>query len=130
MHVGSDLYKDDVVLENEYSACSQRLRLAGSGRSVDPILNVKVELRRCGFADIRDETDKLPIGTWPEERFLSDIGERAREKMALDMLRNGSRIFQDWNTEEMLKLCLSASGFLEMVDRAYFNVHTFIAQKP
>ncbi|KAG4427335.1 hypothetical protein IFR05_017181 [Cadophora sp. M221] len=128
VHVGFDLYKNGVVLENEYSACSKRLRLAGSGRNVDPILNIEAELRGCGFTDIGDQISELPIGTWPEEEFLRDIGEEVREKMASDIVRNGT--LQDWNTEAMLKLCFSASESLRIVDRAYFNVHTFIAQKP
>ncbi|KAG4431222.1 hypothetical protein IFR05_013295 [Cadophora sp. M221] len=121
VHVGFDLYQDDVVLENEYSTCSKRLRFAGSGRNVDPILNVKAELRGCGFTDIRDQIDKLPIGIWPKEGFLSDIGGKVREKMASDIVRNGSQILQDWNTKAMLKLCFSASRFLKTVDRAYSN---------
>ncbi|KAG4427140.1 hypothetical protein IFR05_017377, partial [Cadophora sp. M221] len=123
-------YKNGEVLKNDYFDYVKELRLAlgQEGRDFDAVLRVKPNLHQVGFNNIEDEVVSMPIGAWPEEGFLSDIGEefRTRAISSIRPLRWPTRQHLDFNAVE---LCRAARDCLSSADRTYFHLHTVIARK-
>ncbi|KAF9629250.1 hypothetical protein BFW01_g10453 [Lasiodiplodia theobromae] len=72
-------YSTDGSLDEENSYLNRYLRESAEGmRSLgiepEPATKLAGWLREAGFADIRDELFPCPIGSWPKDKMLKEVG--------------------------------------------------------
>ncbi len=124
-------YKDGAVLENNYFAYFEHLRGAQQqlDQDIDAIQNVPAELERAGFIEFRHEVSEMPIGDWPEEESLREIGLKFKDKATADVRETRAGFIKHEN-HDALTVCSSAEYCLEYSEGTYFPLYTFIARKP
>ena len=73
-----DFYSDDgsVAEDDMFHACTVLAREAGQkfGKDLSQQENIKEMIIQAGFVDVVEELYKWPMGEWPVDQWLKDIG--------------------------------------------------------
>ena len=112
-----------------------RAGLAVMGTNMEDSLRQCTGMSRYGFTNVQHEILKLPIGTWPKNKILKQVGMYARtgieaglEAMALGPLCRGL----GKEKEEVENLCMEVRRALEEGHgkvHAYLEFHIIYGQK-
>ncbi|KUL83232.1 hypothetical protein ZTR_10469 [Talaromyces verruculosus] len=77
------------------------------GQPMNSVETLKARLEACGFVDVRDDVYKLPVGPWPKDRRLKELGYvmlfHCFEALEAFTLAPFTRVL-GWTSEEMLQL--------------------------
>ncbi|KPM38056.1 hypothetical protein AK830_g8526 [Neonectria ditissima] len=104
------------------------------GKPIDCVDQWKGKLEEAGFVDIHQEIRKVPIGTWPKDPVLKEVGkyQAIQSLQAIDSYT--PKLFEHilgWRMEEIQVLMAQAKK--ELMDRSihlYLPVYFIWARKP
>ncbi|KAJ9302775.1 hypothetical protein DTO271G3_149 [Paecilomyces variotii] len=125
--------KDRVKYTNQFQAkcveAAQRF-----GKDINQAPTHKQRLVNAGFVDVQEDVMKLPIGTWPKDRHLKEIGRYWLEHMigGIEVYTLGF-IGKVLGWDELECRVLIAKVTEELRDRRnhlYVNLHIVRGQKP
>ncbi|KAL2215199.1 S-adenosyl-L-methionine-dependent methyltransferase [Thermoascus aurantiacus ATCC 26904] len=104
------------------------------GKSFRQIHEWKEKMEKAGFVDVREQEYKLPVGRWPKDRRLKEIGmyQHAQQIQAVDAYSFAllSRML-GWKKEEIQVLCAHVRNELRDPSvHLYAIVHFIYGRKP
>ncbi|KIW63761.1 hypothetical protein PV04_08739 [Phialophora macrospora] len=112
----------------------QRKIAVASGRDFQVSSKRKQTIEAAGFVDVQEQRVKLPLGPWPTDPKLKDIGrffERFYKTSLQDWLMQSCTTLLGWTRKEVNSAC--ARAFQEINSRQqhfYFQLVIIIGRKP
>jgi SAM-dependent methyltransferase len=104
------------------------------GRDPQPGAKLKGHLEQAGFVNVRHHRYKLPIGPWPKDPHLKDVGLCNLAQILEGLEGFSLRLFCDylkWTEEEVLVLCAGVRRELKSgTIHAMFDYHVAYGQRP
>ncbi|KAL1971102.1 hypothetical protein VTN77DRAFT_53 [Rasamsonia byssochlamydoides] len=114
----------------------QKLRDASEkfGKSIEDVRQWKEKMEKAGFVDVKEEIFKVPIGAWPKDPKLKEIGkfQQVQQIQAADSYTPAlfSRVL-GWTSEEIEVLLAKVRN--ELKDRSlhmYIPIYFVYGRKP
>jgi SAM-dependent methyltransferase len=104
------------------------------GRTMDPAPHMEGWAQHAGFTNINQQRFKLPIGSWPRDPGLKEIGTLMRVNFVEGVEAFTAALFQDvlgWPKDEVAFLNRAVQADAQRKDvHPLFNVLVTTAQKP
>jgi len=111
-----------------------RQAFAASGRHMLAAVKSKDLMIKAGFEDVQEHVFKWPIGTWPKDRAMREIGLWSRENTveALEGLAIGPLTRHlGWSADEVKILCAKARADIKnSAIHSYWCIHVIYGRKP
>lgn len=134
----NDMYSEDGSLtpDNSMVRMMNGLMEAGQkiGRTLNPAPQMKGWVEDAGFTNVNQQRFKLPIGSWPKDARLKEIGTLMRANFVDGVEAFTAALFQDvlgWSKEEVTVLNASVRNDAQRKDiHPLFDVLVITAQKP
>jgi hypothetical protein len=133
------VYKsDDDTLTRTPAIATWQQKLNEAAEQIDQPLNMAPTMKRrledAGFVDVRDDAYKIPVGPWPKDRRLKEIGYimlfHCLEGLDAFTLAPFSRVL-GWSREEMRQLMERVkSEFINGSNHLYVIIHYIHGRKP
>ncbi|PCH01511.1 Hypothetical protein PENO1_042530 [Penicillium occitanis (nom. inval.)] len=129
---------DDGTLERTEAIRTWQRQLNDASERVGQPMNsaetLKVRLEACGFVDVRDDAYKLPVGPWPKDRRLKELGYmmlfHCFEALEAFTLAPFTRVL-GWTSEEMQQLMEGVKAELSSAqNHLYVMIHFVHGRKP
>ncbi|KAH7129389.1 S-adenosyl-L-methionine-dependent methyltransferase [Dactylonectria estremocensis] len=104
------------------------------GKPIDCAHKWKEVVERVGFVDVHEEVRKIPIGPWPKDPALKEIGKCQLVQSSQAIESYTPKLFGDllgWSTEEIEVMIAQAKN--ELKDRSihlYLPVYIIWGRKP
>jgi SAM-dependent methyltransferase len=125
------LAKDNPIvkmMEGLMEACAK------IGRTLDPAPSMEAWVREAGFVNVKVETFKLPIGSWPRDPRLKEIGTLLGINFTEGVEAFTAALFADvlgWSKEEIAVLNAGVRNAVKKGDaHALFDFLVITGQKP
>ncbi|KAL2004668.1 hypothetical protein VTN00DRAFT_3196 [Thermoascus crustaceus] len=132
------LFSDDGTAEKA-TYCQEwtkniREAAAKFGKSFYELPKWKEKMEKAGFVDVRDVPYKLPVGRWPKDPKLKEIGkyQQAQQIQAVDAYTFAlfSRVL-NWDEKEIQVLCAHVKNELKSSEyHMYAVIHFVYGRKP
>ncbi|EED14088.1 conserved hypothetical protein [Talaromyces stipitatus ATCC 10500] len=133
------VYKSDDGTLNRAEAIKtwqQKLNEASErvGQPMNSVETLKARLERAGFVDVRDDAYKVPVGPWPKDRRLKELGYmmlfHCFEALEAFTLAPFTRVL-GWSSDEMRQLMERVKVELSSArNHLYVVIHFIHGRKP
>jgi SAM-dependent methyltransferase len=104
------------------------------GRTLDPAPSMEQWVKDAGFVNVKVETFKLPIGSWPKDPRLKEIGTLMGVNFTEGVEAFTAALFADvlgWSQEEIMVLNAGVRNAVKKGDaHALFDFLVITGQKP
>ncbi|KAK0649580.1 S-adenosyl-L-methionine-dependent methyltransferase [Cercophora newfieldiana] len=104
------------------------------GRTLDPAPSMEGWVKDAGFENVKVETKKLPIGSWPRDARLKECGTLMAVNFVEGVEAFTAALFRDvlgWSQEEVSALNEAVRSTVRRGDaHAIYDFHIIIGQKP
>ncbi|KAL1987709.1 hypothetical protein VTN96DRAFT_2549 [Rasamsonia emersonii] len=115
---------------------AKNLRIAGDifGKSFEKVFFWKEKMEKAGFINVKETVKKVPIGTWPKDPKMKEIGMFHLEAQFQGIESYTPALFSrvlGWSNTELQALLAKARN--ELKDRSihlYANIYFVYGQKP